>query len=73
MAKSDFTFRRYKDGDDSHGNMGMDIFEQDTTYKCPTYVNRTPPCQGSCPSGEDIRGWLSIICGTEKPAGDTDK
>ncbi|MCP4078022.1 MAG: NAD(P)-binding protein [Gammaproteobacteria bacterium] len=73
MAKSDFTFRRYKDGDGTYGNMGMDIFEQDTTYKCPTYVNRTPPCQGSCPSGEDIRGWLSIIRGTEKPAGDTDK
>jgi len=73
MAKSDFTFRRYKDGDGTDGDMGMDIFEQDTTYKCPTYVNRTPPCQGSCPSGEDIRGWLSIIRGTEKPAGDTDK
>ncbi len=73
MAKSDFTFRRYKDGEDTYGTMGMDIFEQDTTYKCPTYVNRTPPCQGSCPSGEDIRGWLSIIRGTEKPVGDTDK
>ena len=27
----------------------------------------TPPCQGSCPSGEDIRGWLNIVRGIEKP------
>ena len=73
MAKSEFTFRRYKDGDGNDASMGMDIFEQDTTYKCPTYVNRTPPCQGSCPSGEDIRGWLSIVRGIEKPADDADK
>jgi len=53
--------------------MGELIFEQDTTYKCPTYVNRTPPCQGSCPSGEDIRGWLSIVRGIEKPTSDIDK
>ena len=43
------------------------IFEQDRTYKCPTYVHRTPPCQGSCPAGEDVRGWLNIVRGTEKP------
>jgi len=49
MAQSDFTFRRYKDGDGSYKSMGMDIFEQDTTYKCPTYVNRTPPLPGKLP------------------------
>jgi NADPH-dependent glutamate synthase beta subunit-like oxidoreductase len=32
-------------------------------------VHRTPPCQGSCPSGEDIRGWLQIVRGIEKPTG----
>lgn len=73
MSQSEHTFRRYKDGDDSFRSMGMDIFEQDTTYKCPTYVNRTPPCQGSCPSGEDIRGWLSIVRGIEDPAEGVDK
>lgn len=73
MAKSEHTFRRYKDGDYTYSSMGEDIFEQDTTYKCPTYVNRTPPCQGSCPSGEDIRGWLSIVRGIEKPTTDIDK
>ncbi len=73
MTQSEHTFRRFKDGDEGYRNMGMDIFEQDTTYKCPTYVNRTPPCQGSCPAGEDIRGWLGIVRGIEKPADDIDK
>jgi len=27
----------------------------------------TPPCQGSCPAGEDIRGYLNIARGIEKP------
>ena len=31
--------------------------------KCPTYVHRTPPCQGGCPSGTDIRGSLAIARG----------
>ena len=61
------TFRKYDDGDHQWGNYGDAIFEQDTSHKCPTYVHRTPPCQGSCPSGEDIRGWLDIVRGIEKP------
>ncbi len=61
------TFRKYDDGDHQWGNFGDAIFEQDTSHKCPTYVHRTPPCQGSCPSGEDIRGWLDIVRGIEKP------
>jgi glutamate synthase (NADPH/NADH) small chain len=73
MSQSQHTFRRYKDGDDKYRSIGDSIFEQDTTYKCPTYVNRTPPCQGSCPSGEDIRGWLSIVRGIEQPSGGMDK
>ncbi len=73
MARSEQTFRRFKDGDWKYSSMGEAIFEQDTTFKCPTYVNRTPPCQGSCPSGEDIRGWLSIVRGTEKPPAGVDK
>ena len=64
------TFRRYKDGDDSHLSWQKEIIEQDTSYKCPTYVHRTPPCQGSCPAGEDIRGWLDIVRGMEKPPSD---
>jgi NADPH-dependent glutamate synthase beta subunit-like oxidoreductase len=64
------TFRRYKDGDESYSRWTEDIFNEDTSYQCPTYVNRTPPCQGSCPSGEDIRGWLQIVRGIEKPPAD---
>jgi NADPH-dependent glutamate synthase beta subunit-like oxidoreductase len=61
------TFRKFKDGDHEWGNLHEQIFKADASHKCPTYVHRTPPCQGSCPSGEDIRGWLQIVRGVEKP------
>ena len=61
------TFRKFEDGAFKWSNYQDDIFNEDTSHKCPTYVNRTPPCQGSCPSGEDIRGWLQIVRGIEKP------
>ncbi len=65
--KTNLTFRKFEDGDHEYKRMNDKIFEQDKTYKCPTYVHRTPPCQGSCPSGEDIRGWLDIVRGLETP------
>ena len=43
------------------------IFDADHSHKCPTYIQSTPPCQGSCPAGEDIRGYLNIVRGVEKP------
>jgi NADPH-dependent glutamate synthase beta subunit-like oxidoreductase len=61
------TFRKYHDGDFKWSDLETQIFEADHSHKCPTYVNRTPPCQGGCPSGEDIRGWLQIARGIEKP------
>lgn len=61
------TFRSFKDGDHVQNNWHEAIFDADHSHKCPTYVHRTPPCQGSCPSGEDIRGWLQIVRGIEKP------
>ncbi len=64
------TFRRYKDGDHTWKSLEEKIFVADESHKCPTYVHQTPPCQGSCPAGEDIRGWLQIVRGIEKPAGD---
>jgi NADPH-dependent glutamate synthase beta subunit-like oxidoreductase len=67
MQDKNLTFRRFEDGDHEWDNMHDKIFVQDTSYKCPTYVHRTPPCQGSCPSGEDIRGYLDIIRGIELP------
>jgi NADPH-dependent glutamate synthase beta subunit-like oxidoreductase len=32
----------------------------------PRYVESLPPCTGNCPSGNDIRGWLSVIALREK-------
>ena len=55
------SWRRFEDGDDLWESLTEKIFAQDTSHKCPTYVHKTPPCQGSCPSGEDIRGWLAIV------------
>src|SRR4030065_2232393 len=60
-------FRRFKDGDTKSTPLRDHIFQSSYTYKCPTYIQSTPPCQGSCPAGEDIRGYLAITRGTEKP------
>ena len=66
--KKGLTFRAYKEGAEfGYDDYTEQIFDGDHTHKCPTYVHRTPPCQGSCPSGEDIRGWLQIVRGIEKP------
>ena len=66
------SFRRFEEGDDKWDSWTDQIFAGDHSHKCPTYVHRTPPCQGSCPSGEDIRGWLQIVRGIEKPAEGTE-
>jgi len=66
-APQAINFRRYKDGDSSIRRLNEKIFKASVTYKCPTYIQSTPPCQGSCPAGEDIRGYLAIVRGTEKP------
>jgi NADPH-dependent glutamate synthase beta subunit-like oxidoreductase len=67
MKNTKLTFRKYKEGDEDWHGWSNKIFKEDTSHKCPTYVHRTPPCQGSCPSGEDIRGWLDIVRGIETP------
>ncbi|WP_374544974.1 NAD(P)-binding protein [Rhodoblastus sp.] len=67
--KKNLTFRRFKNGETMWDwpDLTEKIFQQDKSYKCPTYVHRAPPCQGSCPSGHDIRGWLAIARGMDKP------
>lgn len=67
VQTTSFTFRRYKDGDNKPQDLRENIFVADHSYKCPTYVHRTPPCQGTCPAGHDVRGWLDIVRGVEKP------
>ncbi len=63
------TFRRFQEGETARDwDLEEKIFTQDKSYKCPTYVAKTPPCQGSCPSGHEIRGWLAIARGMDKPA-----
>ncbi|MHB1516005.1 MAG: NAD(P)-binding protein [Acidiferrobacteraceae bacterium] len=64
------TYRRYKDGEQEWPSLQARIFTADESDKCPTYVHKTPPCQATCPSGEDIRGWLNIVRGIEKPPKD---
>ncbi len=61
------TYRRYEDGKSKWRDLQHQIFQAGWSHKCPTYVHRTPPCQGSCPSGHDIRGWLQIARGIDKP------
>ena len=70
MNETKLSYRRYQDGDSAPLAWQKEIFSADHSHKCPTYVHRTPPCQGSCPSGHDVRGWLSITRGLDKPQGD---
>jgi len=67
MEDAKLTFRRYRDGDHKVHSWRDQIFQASYSYKCPTYIQSTPPCQGSCPAGEDIRSYLQIVRGTEKP------
>ncbi len=62
-----WSFRRYQDGDSEPRPWQEEIFDAGHSHKCPTYVLSAPPCQANCPSGEDIRGYLDIVRGVEKP------
>ena len=63
------TFRRFENGESmwKWGDLQEKIFTADHSHKCPTYIQRAPPCQAGCPSGHDIRGWLAIARGMDKP------
>jgi NADPH-dependent glutamate synthase beta subunit-like oxidoreductase len=66
--KKGHTYRRFKEGETAEGwDLHERIFKADKSHKCPTYIHKTPPCQGSCPSGHEIRGWLAIARGMDKP------
>ncbi|HEY9079768.1 NAD(P)-binding protein [Magnetovibrio sp.] len=65
-AEQALNWRRYTDGESEWDDFQEKIFQAGWSHKCPTYVHRTPPCQGSCPSGHDIRGWLAIARGMDK-------
>ncbi len=61
------SFRRYEDGEANFDSWQEQIFKAGWSHKCPVYVQRTPACQGKCPAGEDIRGWLDVVRGLDKP------
>lgn len=67
----ELNFRRYEDYPREEGGQFYDndemIWQASWTHKCPTYVHQTPPCQASCPSGHDVRGWLDIVRGIDTP------
>lgn len=37
----------------------------DHGHRCPIYVRQVPPCSLGCPSGNDIRAWLTSVQQTE--------
>ncbi|MBF0454307.1 MAG: FAD-dependent oxidoreductase [Magnetococcales bacterium] len=37
------------------------VVRNGASWKCPTYVQRLPPCRDACPANEDIRGYLTTI------------
>ncbi len=65
--KKHLSFRRFRDGDSAPRPWQQTIFQASWSYKCPTYVQATAPCQAGCPAGEDIRSYLAIARGMEKP------
>jgi NADPH-dependent glutamate synthase beta subunit-like oxidoreductase len=67
VSQRALTFRRFREGDVAYPSWRDAIFDAGWSYKCPTYVHKSSPCQGACPSGHDIRGWLRIVQGIDKP------
>ena len=64
-----FTWLRFDEEPKAGENSSADHVNAGHSFKCPTYVLRTPSCQNGCPAGEDIRGYMDIIRGLE-PAED---
>ncbi len=67
MNETTLTYRRYEEGDHKYSDLTENIFKAGWSGKCPTYVHRAPPCQAACPSGHDVRGWMNIVRGIDKP------
>lgn len=73
VDKQTHTFRQYEDDDHIIKDFANQTFNEDTSNKCPVYIQRTPPCQGSCPFGHESRGWLHIVRGIEKQGEDIER
>ncbi len=70
MEQLNVSFRRYEEGDDEYDDLSEKVFNAGTSFWCPTYVNKTAPCQAECPSGHDIRTWLNVVARRVKPTSD---
>ena len=57
------SFRRYENGDKTYDDFTDKIFNAGHTHKCPTYIHKTPPCQGSCPVNDPGIRPASIVHG----------
>ncbi|MBF0143733.1 MAG: FAD-dependent oxidoreductase [Magnetococcales bacterium] len=64
ILTSDFT-REDLQAKLTKGNPEEIVVRNGTSWKCPTYVQRLPPCRDACPSSEDIRGYLTTIAQAE--------
>jgi hypothetical protein len=65
------TFRRYKDGDNKVKRWQEDIFQARPLAQVPDLHPARRPARAACPAGEDIRGYLNIVRGIEKPPAPT--
>lgn len=43
------------------GDREQFVVRNGASWKCPTYVQKLPPCRDACPASEDIRGYLTTI------------
>ena len=57
----------FADGEDPYPGFATSLLKVAGSELRPVFIHRTPPCQGTCPSGHDVRGWLNIISGVDKP------
>ena len=57
----------YEEGGVTRPPALVSIFESAESDRRPIYVERTPPCQTGCPAGHNIRAWLAIVRGQDKP------
>ena len=67
MMEQALSHHRFEEGEEPYPDFSTGILKVTESDRRPTYVHRAAPCQGACPSGHDIRGWLNIVNGIDKP------
>jgi NADPH-dependent glutamate synthase beta subunit-like oxidoreductase/Pyruvate/2-oxoacid:ferredoxin oxidoreductase delta subunit len=49
------------------------VVRNGSSWKCPTYVQKLPPCRDACPANEDIRGYLTTMTQAKMVKGDQEE